>query len=55
MLLVPKHYRKYFTPSVADLIAQFDGEIIECYYEMDEGSLLYLENKIKRLLEEKTI
>lgn len=55
VLLVPKHYRKYFKPSLADVIAGFKGEIIECYYEMDEGSLLYLENKIKRLLEEKTV
>ena len=29
--------------------------LIDGYFEMDEGSVLYLENKIKRLLEEKTI
>ena len=34
---------------------KFKGEVIECYYEMDEGSLIYLEAKIKRLTENKTL
>ncbi len=55
VLLVPKFYEKYFSTPIAELIRRFDGEVICGYYEMDEGSVLYLENKIKRLLEEKTI
>lgn len=54
-VLVPKSYEKYFTATATELLRKFKGEVIECYYEMDEGSVLYLEAKIKRLLEEKTI
>lgn len=54
-VLVPKHFEKYFPSQVSDLLRGYDGDLIECYYEMDEGSVLYLENKIKRLLEEKTL
>ncbi len=55
VLLVPKNYRKLFGAQAAEPLKKFGGEIIDCYYEMDEGSLLYLEAKIKRLLEAKTI
>jgi DNA-binding transcriptional regulator YhcF (GntR family) len=55
VLLLPIHYEKYLTHSAMEYISNFDGEIIECYYEMDEGSLLYLETKIKRLLNKKSI
>ncbi len=55
VVLVPKHYEKYFGAEGAADVKKFKGEIIECFYEMDEGSLLYLENKIKRLLNDKTI
>lgn len=54
-VLVPRSFEKYFTPQVTDLLRRFDGDLIDCYYEMDEGSLLYLETKIKRLLEEKEL
>ncbi len=54
-LLVPRHYNKYFGSEINEKLKKFKGEIIECYYEMDEGSVMYLESKIKRLLEEKTI
>ncbi len=54
-LLLPRHYNKYFGAEENEIIKKFKGEIIECYYEMDEGSVMYLETKIKRLLEEKTI
>ncbi len=54
-VLVPKSCEKYFSAQITDALRRFNGQIIECYYEMDEGSVLYLEAKIKRLLEEKTI
>ena len=54
-ILVPKHYEKYFGAEASEKIRGFKGEVIDCYYEMDEGSLIYLENKIKRILNEKTI
>ena len=54
-VLVPKACEKYFSTSVLEALSSFSGQVIECYYEMDEGSVLYLEAKIKRILEEKTI
>ncbi len=54
-VLVPKLYEKYFSADAAGVLRKFKGEIIECNYELDEGSILYLEAKIKRLREEKTI
>ena len=54
-ILVPKHYNMYFGAEAADVFKKFKGELIECYYEMDEGSLIYLEAKIKRLTENKTL
>ena len=54
-LLLPKGYEKYCSGETAERIARFPGRRIECYYKMDEGSLLYLEAKIRRLWEEKTI
>lgn len=53
VVLVPKSYEKYFSAEVSESLRHFQGDLIECYYEMDEGSVLYLETKIKRLLEEK--
>jgi hypothetical protein len=52
---VPKDYSKYCSAETTRLLDRFSGRRIDCYYKMDEGSLLYLESKIKRLLEEKTI
>ena len=54
-VLVPKDYEKYCSAETALLLERFVGQRIDCYYKMDEGSLLYLEAKIKRLLEERTI
>ena len=54
-VLVPKSCEKYFDSQTLSSLRRFDGELIECSYVMDEGSVLYLETKIKRLLEEKTI
>lgn len=55
VVLVPKFYEKYFSARATELIQNFGGAVIDCYYKMDEGSVLYLESKIKRLLDAKTI
>ena len=54
-VLVPKDFEKYCTEQVARSLQRFRGRLIECAYEMDEGSVLYLEEKIKRILESKTV
>lgn len=55
VVLVPKGYAKYLGPEASRILEAFPGQIIESHYLMDEGSLLYLEAKIKRLLDEKRI
>lgn len=55
VVLLPKSYEKYVNTQTVDIIRRYNGEVIECYYDMDEGSKIYLETKIKRLLEEKTL
>ena len=54
-VLVPKSYEKYFSQEAVDVLKKFNGDIIDCFYEMDEGTVMYLEAKIKKVLEEKTI
>lgn len=55
VILVPRPYERYYNTQTVELLRGFRGDIIECNYEMDAGSILYLETKIKRLLEEKKI
>ena len=54
-ILVPGSYEHYFGMQVVECLRTFRGSLLECTYEMDAGSILYLETKIKRLLEEKKI
>ena len=55
VVLVPKLYETYFSARAVELLRSFGGAVIDCYYKMDEGSVLYLESKIKRLLAAKSI
>lgn len=55
VLIVPKHFKKLFPSTVTDEVESFKGDIIEAYYEMDEGSVMYLERKTKKLLDKKNI
>ena len=55
VVLVPRNYEKYFSAAVVELLKKFPGTLVDCYYELDEGSVLYLETKIQRLLGAKTI
>lgn len=55
VVLVPQHYEKYCSDKAASLLAHFSGDRIECSYEMDAGSFLYLQEKTRRILEERTI
>ena len=54
-VLLPKDYERYCTEENARALRRFRGKLIECGYEMDEGSILYLEEKIHRILESKSI
>ena len=54
-VLLPRDYEKYCTVQVAQALRSFRGKRIECAYEMDEGSILYLQEKTKRILEAKML
>lgn len=55
VILVPVDYNKYCNTATAESLRLFKGQLVECSYKLDEGSLLYLETKIQRMLEEKSI
>ena len=55
VVLVTKSHDKYHSQQTLSALKHFGGLVIDCCYEMDEGSVLYLETKISRLLEEKKI
>ena len=55
-VLVPKLYRKYCTGKIADALDQFSktNTLLQCSYKMDEGSSLYLEERIRNVRNQKT-
>lgn len=55
VVLLPQNYEKYCSGKDAQIIGAFSGGKIECSYEMDAGSFLYLQEKTRRILEERTI
>lgn len=54
-VLVPVGFERYCTEQIARCLRKFRGRLIECAYEMDEGSILYLEEKVRRILESKSM
>lgn len=54
-VLVPDTFEKYCTENVAAHLHSFTGKVIPCQFKIDEGSFLYLEEKIRRILQDKKI
>lgn len=56
-VLVPDELEKYASGEVLQQLRQFAAAhtLIRCSYQMDEGSFLYLQEKISRIREKKTI
>ena len=54
-LLVPEDLEKYLDQAGGEALEGFSGrgKVIRCAYEVDEGSLLHLQEKIERLREKK--
>lgn len=54
-VFIPEDLEKYLEPDGAEQLRRFArrGRLIRCAYEIDEGSLLYLQEKIERLRERK--
>ena len=57
MVLVPKAYEKYCSEEVSLALRSLEkkGCLIPCAYEMDEGSVLYLREKLQQQRENKTV
>lgn len=55
-VLVPKAYEKYCSVEAAEKLCGLEkrGKLIPCDFEMDEGSFLSMEEKLRSLREEKT-
>lgn len=56
-VLVPVHYEKYCSAETAQLLATGEkkGKVIPCAYEIDEGSILYLDEKLQQLRRSKMV
>ena len=56
-LLLPDGYEKYCSNDIIRRIQKFarTGKLIPCHYKIEEGSFMYLEEKIDRLAEKKSI
>ena len=54
-VLAPEDLEKYLEPDGVEQMRRFvrRGKLIRCAYEIDEGSFLYLQEKIERLRERK--
>jgi hypothetical protein len=57
MVLVPKGYEKYCSSDTAKTLRTLSkkGGVVECFYEMDDGSGLHLEEKLGQLRKNKQI
>ena len=57
VILVPKGYEKYCSAEEAKLLRSLakKGTVLECFYEMDDGSCLHLEEKLQLLRKSKRI
>lgn len=54
-VLLPAAYEKYCGKDERQALQSFRSQLLPCAYEIDEGSLLYLREKFKRLLAAKTV
>lgn len=56
-VLVPENFEKYCDGETAGKVRAFEkkGKLVRCAYEMDEGSFLFLEEKLQQLRQSKTM
>ena len=52
-VLLPRDFEKYCEEQACQKLRRFEGILIPCGYELDEGSYLYLQEKTKRILANK--
>ena len=54
-LLLPLGYEKYCSSAQRECLSEYDGTVILCGYEMDEGSILYLQERVRKLKRKKAL
>ena len=54
-ILLPPGYEKYCSASQRKCLADYKGTVILCGYEMDEGSILYLQERVRKLKRKKAL
>ncbi len=56
-VLVPADYKRYCSEEICGALSRWEmkGRLIPCAYEIDEGSALYLEEKLQQLRQSKLI
>ena len=55
--MLPEGYEKFATPAEQDALAAYGAQkpLLTCSFQIDEGSLMYVEDKIRRLHEKQRI
>lgn len=54
-LLLPVGYEKYCNEAQRKALSHYGGTVILCGYEMDEGSFLYLQERLRKLKRKKAL
>ncbi len=54
-LVIPEDLEAHCSSEVLELLRGFSGQIIRCAYQLDEGSMLYLQEKCMRIINSRTI
>ena len=55
VIIMPEDLESHCSAEVVQHLQRFPGQIIRCYYELDNGSVLYLQEKCIRILNSKTL
>lgn len=55
VLVIPEDLEAHCSSKVLEQLRHFSGQIIRCAYELDTGSMLYLQEKCARIIKSKTI
>jgi hypothetical protein len=57
VILVPENYQKYCSDKVLNQIRKFASKhrLIECSYQIDAGSFMYVRDKIEKLIDSKIL
>ena len=55
VVVIPEDLETHCSGEVLEQLRDFSGQVIRCAYELDRGSMLYLQEKCTRIIKSKTI